>query len=81
MKPVKKDQPRQARRERTLARLEKYLKGGVKKVKVIEESLDKNRAPGSRMIEKTVKKTVAFEDKDIKRIEKEIATLKTRLGR
>lgn len=32
MKPIRKDAPRQRRRERTLARLEAVLKGGVKNV-------------------------------------------------
>ena len=46
MKPIKKDAPRQARREKTLTRLEATLKGGVKQVEVEKEVLNKSAAPG-----------------------------------
>ena len=81
MKPIKKDAPRQARREKTLTRLEATLKGGVKQVEVEKEVLNKSAAPGKRLQMGKEYKTVPFEQKDIDRINREIATLKTRLGK
>ena len=78
MKPIKKDAPRQARREKTLTRLEATLKGGVK----IPVSKKEEKVRGRIKITKifgVVK--VPFEKVDIDRINKEIATLKTRLGK
>lgn len=78
MKPVKKDGKRQQRRERTLARLEATLKGGVK-LPVTKKEI------GSGKFKKVTKTfgsaPVPFEQIDIDRIKGEIATLKTRLGR
>lgn len=81
MKPVKKDAPRQERRKRTLSRLENYLQGGVKVIKVEEQSLNKGAQPGHRLSTKLVEKTVPFEQKDIDRIKRDIAILKSRLGK
>lgn len=80
MKPVKKDVPRQERRKRTLARLEQYLAGGVKKIKVEEEKFNSKAPVGQRLTKVLVEKTVAFEQKDIDRIQGEISTLRQRLG-
>lgn len=81
MKPVKKDAPRQARRERTLTRLEVTLKGGVKMVSVEKETLNKNAKPGSRLIKVREQVKVPFEQGDIDRINREIVVLKERLGK
>lgn len=67
MKPIKKDGKRQARRERTLARLELYLAGGVKTIK----------PKGA----KEAIKMKSFTPEDIKRIEYDIKVLRERLGK
>lgn len=78
MKPIKKDAPRQARREKTLTRLEATLKGGVK-IPVTKKEV---KVRGKIKITKTFGTTkVPFEKVDIDRINREIATLKTRLGK
>lgn len=67
MKPVMKDAPRQARRERTLTRLEVLLKGGVKteKPKGVEEPIVIGPLSAT----------------DVARIQKDVSILKQRLGR
>lgn len=80
MKPVKKDGRRQARRKRTLERLEAHLAGGVRTIKVEQEELNMGVIPGKRLVKKFVEQTVPFEQKDIDRINGEITTLKQRLG-
>jgi len=79
MKPVRKDGKRQARRERTLARLEQYLEGGVKK------QLDRIGEVGSKFAPdrglKKFYKKVAFEQSDVDRIRYDIKVLKERLGK
>lgn len=85
MKPIKKDVPRQARRERTLTRLEQYLEGGVKKQKSDPQDrligYDKKGRPVYKQRGKETGKLVPFEQKDIDRIKGEIAILKGRLGK
>ena len=78
MKPFEKDAPRQARREKALTRLEATLKGGVKILVTKRES----KVRGKIKIIKTFGTVkVPFEKVDIDRINREIATLKTRLGK
>lgn len=79
MKPVRKDGKRQQRRERTLARLGEYLKGGVKQQLLRTEEVGSKFAPDKGL--KKVYETVAFESRDIDRIKKEIAVLQLRLGK
>lgn len=85
MKPVKKDAPRQARRERTLTRLENYLKGGVKNQKSDPQDrlvgYKKNGQPIYKQRGRETGKMVPFEQKDIDRIKRDIAILKSRLGK
>lgn len=67
MKPVKKDGKRQARRERTLARLEATLKGGVKTVKPFGAEVATKLGP--------------LTPEQIDRMLNEVFVLKTRLGK
>lgn len=78
MKPVRKDGKRQQRRERTLARLEQYLKGGVKQQLLKTEEVGSKFAPDKGL--KKVYETVPLQTEDVKRIEKEIEALKRNLG-
>lgn len=73
MKPVKKDGRRQQRRERTLARLEKQLEGGVKS-EMFGAKLVDNKFVGTIVVSR-------LEQKDIDRISKDITILKQRLGK
>lgn len=78
MKPVRKNQRRQARRERTLARLEKFLEGGVKQVVDRVEEVGGKFGKAKGLVK--FYKTVPFELKDRQRIQGEILTLRTRLS-
>lgn len=71
MKPVMKDGKRQARRERTLARLELYLAGGVK----MKGKFDRRKEYIGGI------PTEPFTPADIKRIEYDIKVLRERLGK
>lgn len=85
MKPVKKDVPRQKRREKTLARLESYLQGGVRTVSTKPEGkivgYDRVGNPVYKYRGRDVGTQVEFTTQDRIRIEGEITTLKQRLGR
>jgi len=77
MKKPKYDAKRQERRSRTLARLEAYLKGGVKQVVDRVEETGSKFSPNKGL--QKFYKPMPFSEADVERMEKEIDNLKLRL--